>query len=174
MSVASYLPITNGLRRCAVVPLAIALLTSCGPSGMAHLDGHPFAPVREIRLRGGWVAVDSCTVGIHAMVELELPASERPRIDHVLADIGAALDRYRVRHPREVQISGPYCWPQGPGVVGRPERRDADPTLVSHDRPCTPTLLVRAEYDLFKVPQAGTPITVTQDNRRITLKWIQR
>lgn len=59
---------------------------------MFLFDGRRFilsAPI--IGIENGWVAVDSCAVGMHALVELEVEARRRGHVPTMLGDMALGL-----------------------------------------------------------------------------------
>ena len=107
----------KGLAR-SLALLVVFWLSACGPTRLLHLDGEPFVPrLPLVQLDGGWLAVDSCAKGIHALLELEVEAGEQTPVSGMPA---AARLRYdaaglRLAHrPRYARVDGPLCWNEGP------------------------------------------------------------
>lgn len=152
--------------------VAAAFASGCGPATLAHLDGTDFAPLGHVTELGkGWVAVDSCSAGIHALVELEITSAERTRIQDMLTALGLALDGGRVRRPHRVRVSGPFCWP-----AGRPQDHE-QATLGGRRggavlRPeCSDIYVVRAQFELRRLPRAGEAVAVVHGLRRVNIRW---
>ena len=126
-------PIQSQLRtlhpRCRSIRLApllvIVSLSACAPT-MYHLDGHPFITLTPITtFEGGWIAVDSCSLGVHALVELEIEAPE-PRLRPAsLDELSLRLGSSGAVRPRDLQIDGPLCWPRMRENIGYQPQRPA-------------------------------------------------
>ena len=154
--------------------VAAASASGCGIPTFAHLDGSDFAPVGQVAEVGtGWVAVDSCSAGVHALVELEITERERTRIQDMLTELGLALAGERVQRPHRVRISGPFCWPAGPRrdqEAGIGDLRVAG-TLMKPE--CADVYVVRAEFELRRVPRSGEAVAVVQGLRWVNVKWAE-
>ena len=148
----------------------IAVVSACS-GGLAHFDGRAFAPVRQIQVGQGWLAVDSCELGVHALVELEINADQRSRIPNLVDEIGLALDDRRIRRPTNVQISGPFCWPNPDGRLPSPEAGPPGVTAGTNRGACTPTYLVRAEFNLTRLPTPGSRVVLLEGGRRLALRF---
>ncbi len=136
----------KGLARSLVV-LVVFWLSACGPTRLLHLDGEPFVPrLPLVQLDGGWLAVDSCAKGIHALLELEVEAGEQAPVSGMPV---AARLRYdaaglRLAHrPRYARVDGPLCWNEGPF-----QKQD-----VWETRHCV--YLLRAQFVLDRLPAPG-------------------
>lgn len=146
-----------------------AAVAGCGPARLAHLDGRAFAPVGPlVELGNGWVAVDSCSVGLHALVELEIPVEQRDEVDRLLQEIGIALEAGPVWRPRRVQVTGPLCWP---AVADRAPNPRTETNATAPSTVCRYVYIVRAEFDLPHLPKDGETVTVVHQNRTVTVRW---
>ncbi len=149
----------KGLAR-SLALLVVFWLSACGPTRLLHLDGEPFVPrLPLVHLDGGWLAVDSCAKGIHALLELEVEAGEQAPVSGMPA---AARLRYdaaglRLAHrPRYARVDGPLCWNEGPrrfqeqGVWTGAFPRHAAGWETRH---CV--YLLRAQFVLDRLPAPG-------------------
>ncbi len=85
----------------AILYLLVSLaLLACASHKMFHFDGRPFVPRGPITgIDNGWVAVDSCALGIHVLVELEVPTRPHGIAHSMLEDLGLRLGSGRIRRP---------------------------------------------------------------------------
>ena len=96
-------------RRWSCFPAAMVLLlalglSACGHTKLTHFDGTPFTETGpRLALDNGWVAVDSCATGHHAVMVMEVEAAGFfpivPRWVHAGA-LGTM---------RDFRIDGPWC-----------------------------------------------------------------
>lgn len=160
---------TRALSAGILVGLAVSV-TACGRPALRHLDGHALAPdFRFAAVERGWIAVDSCAAGLHAVVELEVDSAQTAGVDEMLLGIGRALQAVGWR-PVAVTLDGPICSLALRPPSERPRPAGAGMPAV-HDRACAPVYLVRAQYRLRRLPGSGEQVTVRHLDRRIVVQW---
>lgn len=152
---------------------SLALL-ACASHKMFHFDGRLFVPRGPITgIDNGWAAVDSCALGIHVLVELEVQARPRGIAPSMLEDLGLRLGSGCVRRPQHLRVEGPFSVPkwfhrEGPEYRGGPEVYG---TEVPPEESFVEVYVVRAEFVLDRLPQAGDSVLVVQGHGISRLLW---
>lgn len=78
--------------------------SACSYGKLVHSDGEPFLEQgSRIPLENGWIALDSCSTGTHALVELNLEAISAIPITPKW------LNTHALGTLRDFQIDGPWC-----------------------------------------------------------------
>ena len=151
--------------------LFTALLAGCGAPVLHHMDGRDLGPdFRIAAIERGWIAVDSCSGGLHAVVELEVDSLNMDRVPQTLTGIGRTLRAWGPE-PQQVSITGPYCaaTPAGErmamGGLGPGSGGAARPSY------CTPTYVVHAQYLLRSLPRDDRQVVLHHLGRRIAVTW---
>ena len=152
----------------ALVVMLAAGLSACGPPRLFHFDGRPFALHGPIEmLSDGWLAVDSCARGRHALLEFEIDSID---VDELLNRqqlalwIGAEQEGWG----REVVVDGLVCRSIGPERVS--EMHQAwDPEWSLVEERCV--YIVRAEFDLHRLPASGDTVFVSDGRRILRTVW---
>ncbi len=112
----------------ALVVMLAAGLSACGPPKLFHFDGQPFALHRPIQmLSDGWLAVDSCARGRHALLEIEVDTIDVKTLGN-RQRFALWIGTEQVGWVHQVVVDGPVCH------IG-PERRSemyqtSDPSPV--------------------------------------------
>ena len=153
----------KGLARSLVV-LVVFWLSACGPTRLLHLDGEPFVPrLPLVHLDGGWLAVDSCAKGIHALLELEVEAGGQTPVSGMLAAARLRYDAAGLRlaqRPRYARVDGPLCWNEGPR---RFKEQD-----VWETRHCV--YLLRAQFVLDRLPAPGDRVHLDYSGKPVAVR----
>ena len=79
--------------RWSLLLLCAAGVSACSQTVLVHSDGRPFHVQEPIQtFDGGWIAVDSCASGYHALLEIETEAEPSfPLMPFLLAPIGFCI-----------------------------------------------------------------------------------
>ena len=133
--------------RWSLLLLCTAGVSACSQTVLVHSDGRPFHVREPIQtFDGGWIAVDSCASGYHALLEIETEAEPSfPLMPFLLASglLGVLQD---------VSVTGPLCWDEG--ASRRPYRGSSRPFFnLSEAERCV--YLLRAEYTLTNPPPSN-------------------
>lgn len=84
--------------------LGLLLLAACGPTALIHVDGEPFLEHEpRIALPNGWIAIDSCATGAHALMVVEVDAV------HSLPVVPRWVHSHELGTLRDFRIEGPWC-----------------------------------------------------------------
>jgi hypothetical protein len=152
----------------ALVVMLAAGLSACGPPKLFHFDGRPFALRRPIEmLSDGWLAVDSCARGRHALLEIEIDTID-VKAPGSRQQFALWIGTEQVGWVREVVVDGPVCLHIGPERVSRmDETWDKDRVLV--EERCV--YVVRAEFDLDRLPAPGDTVFVSDGRRILRTLW---
>ncbi|MFQ6114602.1 MAG: hypothetical protein ACE5NG_11050 [bacterium] len=151
------------------------LIAGCTPR-LYHFDGRPFIPYVPIMgIENGWVTVDSCALGFHALVELEVEARKRVHVQTWLKDLAFGFDSARFQKPKHVRIKGPFSRPREfkrsiedlEYRVGQEVHSPWGP----HNEEYKQVYVVRAEFTLNRLPRAGDLLVIVYRGRKIGLKW---
>ena len=150
----------------AVMISALGAL-GCGVPVLSHLDGRPFATKGQLTtLNGGWAALDQCEIGVHILVEFEVPEvsglSQVVPLDDLLLRMGNEFVA-----PTGLLVDGPFCaQPLSANArgtrLGFENHRPFEPTrrAVVGDDACETAYLVRAEFELSRMPQVGDHLSI--------------
>jgi len=148
-------------------------LTACAPK-FQHLDGtalHPIAPPQA--LDNGWVVIDSCASGIHALVERQIEAEVRyvqpPDLERI-ALRWSSSDRWRTG---QVHVEGPFCTWSGPVRLQDPRMVQVDHQVnrlsYGGEQPCM--YVVQVQFDLDRLPTPGDSVVVVHGQHLMQLAW---
>ena len=152
----------------ALVVMLAAGLSACGPLKLSHFDGRPFALHRPIQmLSDGWLAVDSCARGRHALLEIEVDTIDvkaRGNRQQFALWIGTE----QVGRVREVVVDGPVCRHIGREGVSE-MHQTSDPARFWVAERCV--YIVRAEFDLDRLPAPGDTVFVSDGRRILRTVW---
>ena len=152
----------------ALVVMLAAGLSACDPPRLFHFDGRPFALHGPIEmLSDGWLAVDSCARGRHALLEFEIDTADvkvSENRQRWTLWIGAEQEGWG----REVVIDGPVCRPIGPERVSE-IHQTWDPARSLVEERCV--YIVRAEFDLHRLPAPGDTVFVSDGRRMLRTVW---
>jgi len=158
-----------GLARMFAAVAFVAGVAGCAPQ-FRHLDESPFTPLGPaVDFEDGWLVVDSGNEGMHALVEMQVaappPGAEPRGLGQVALRLGPG-DRWTSGRSR---VEGPWCGLNGPGARGSEspmpnERANRMPVLRCF-------YVVRAEFDLGRLPVAGDSLTVAAAGRTVRLTW---
>ncbi len=127
-------------------------LSACGHAQLVHVDGTPFHEQQpRIALDHGWIAVDSCATGHHAVLHLEVEGV-RP-----FPLVPRWINTPRLGTMRDFSIDGPWCRTEYQGFFE--EEYDEPPGLWKNDgfgmqQHCV--YQIRAEYTLAEAPTADS------------------
>ncbi len=165
-------PCFTPLKMFAVVLLPV-VLAACAPR-FVHLDGQPFTPIAPaLSLGNGWLAIDSCELGPHAVVEIQLETTEpRLRVPE-METLALRVGTRRGWQAGRVRVEEPLCWKRAR------ERRwegDADRSPVRRESVSSmkePHCLnvVHAQFDLDRLPVPGDSIAVLHGKRFVHVVW---
>lgn len=161
------------MRTARVTAAVLAALTlACGASALRHVNGRDLAPaLRFAAIERGWIAIDSCPGGIHAVVELEVDSVALRDVPSTLAGFGRALGARSDLAPA-MTVEGPWCrYARVPRATRSPERERPP---VTEGRICTAVYVVRAQYALGRFPAAGERLTLIQRDRPMVVRWEAR
>ena len=155
-------------RVAALVVILAAGFSACGPPRLFHFDGRPFAVHGQIEmLTDGWLAVDSCTRGRHALLEFEIDTIDVRAFGNrqqLALWIGTEQEGWM----REVVVDGLVCRPIGPEPVSE-MRQTWDPARSLVEERCV--YIVRAEFDLHRLPTPGDTVFVSDGRRILRTVW---
>jgi hypothetical protein len=163
--------------RLPISPAVVAALavTACGAPTLSHFGGYPFEPVGEfVQLDRGWIAVDSCAGGVHALVELDLEASSTGRMPRSALDLALWPRSGRLSLPTHLVLEGPFCWPgedQPLALESRHVSADEAGYRPGQDPECKYFYVVRAEFSLPRMPPQGEYFSLALGQQRIALRW---
>jgi hypothetical protein len=148
-------------------------LAACAPQ-LQHLDGSALHPIGQPQpLEDGWVAFDSCASGLHALVELQLEtedyAMQPPDLERVALRL-ASSDRWR---PGQVRVEGPFCtWSEsGRAQEPRMVRLEDQVNRVGYGSEQRCLYVVRAQFDLERLPGPGDSVVVVHGLHLMHLAW---
>ena len=143
-------------------------LSACGPPKLFHFDGRPFALHQPIEmLSDGWLAVDSCAGGRHALLQIEIDTIDVKapgNLQQVVLWIGTEQEGW----VREVVVDGPVCRHIGPERVSG-MHETWDPARFWIEERCV--YVVRAEFDLDRLPAPGDTVFVSDGRRILRTVW---
>lgn len=124
--------------------LCMVGVSACSQTVLVHRDGRPFLLQEPIQtFDGGWVAVDSCASGYHALLEIETEAEPSFPLMPLMLSSG------RLGVLQDVSVTGPLCWDTEPSW--RSYRGSSRPSFnLSEAEQCI--YLLRAEYTLTNIP----------------------
>lgn len=146
---------------------------ACGRAALTHLGGEPFSPVGSlVQIGDGWVAVDSCTAGVHALVEVEVPEDEPGYVLELLSGLQLALDSGEVHRASHIELAGPFCWPDTHDV--EQPRLEGIPKGAPGGVACRGVYLVKAQFDLTRLPTDGERFLVIHGGKQTTVAWERR
>jgi hypothetical protein len=153
--------------------LLVVALAACVPR-LVHLDGQPLTPIAPpLSLGNGWLAIDSCELGRHAVVEIQFETSE-PRVR--ASDSEALTLRIGIRQGWKVgrvRVEDPVCWERTPNWARdrvRDPWRDGGASFRSVVEPrCV--YVVHAQFDLDRLPTSGDSIAVLHGKRFVRVAW---
>lgn len=148
-------------------------LTACAPQ-LQHLDGSALHPIGQLQaLDNGWVVIDSCASGIHALVEMQIEAAVRhvqpPDLER-MALRWSSSDRW---HRGQVHVEGPFCTWDGPARVQEPQMVQLDNQVnrLGYGSVQVCSYVVQAQFDLDRLPALGDSVTVAYGQRLTYLAW---
>jgi hypothetical protein len=162
------------LRACAACAIGASSLlageTGCAPQ-FRHLDGSPFIPLGPpVQLADGWIVVDSCATGVHALVDLQTEALPSGGSTMRFERVAFRLVRSASWSPSEVRVDGPFCSRNGPPP---PAQAGGTRPIVQVNRagrpPCS--FVVRAQFTLDRRPASGDSVTLVEEGRAVELVW---
>jgi hypothetical protein len=158
-----------------VLHLLVSLaLLACAPPKLSHFDGRPFVPSAPItEIDNGWVAVDSCALGIHVLVELEVQARPRGIALSMLEDVVLRLGSGYIRRPQHLRVKGPFSAPKQFHHEGLEYQggREVYGTGVPLEESFVEVYVVRAEFVLDRLPQVGDLLIVVHRHKSKRLRW---
>ena len=143
-------------------------LGACAPR-FQHLDGSRFRPIAPPQaFDHGWVVLDSCADGPHALVEIELETDDRGLRPRQLDGVAFRLASDDLWPPARMRVDGPFCTPSR-APEPRTIRTDDDGNHLIYRlrQPCT--YVVRAQFTLDRLPRPGTLLTVVHGTHVIHL-----
>jgi len=148
-------------------------LPACAPQ-LQPLDGSALHPIGQLQaIENGWVAFDSCASGIHAQVEMRVEAAVRhvqpPDLERI-ALRWSSSDRWRTG---QVRVEGPFCNWQGPvrAQEHRTVQMDDRLDIVDYGADQRCLYVVRAQFDLDRLPALGDSVTVAYGQHLTYLAW---
>ncbi len=152
----------------ALVVMLAAGLSACGPPKLFDFDGQPFALHQPIEmLSDGWLAVDSCARGRHALLEIEVDTIDVKALGN-RQPFALWIGTEQVGWVHEVVVDGPVCRHIGP-KRGSEMYQTSDPARFWVAERCV--YIVRAEYDLDRLPAPGDIVFVSDGRRILRTVW---
>jgi hypothetical protein len=128
-----------------------------------------------IGIENCWVAVDSCALGIHALVELEVEAWKRVHVQTRLKDLAFGFDSARFWKPRRVRIEGPFSRRRTiKRSIKDPDYQDGQEVHSPwgpHDEEYKQMYVVHAEFALDRLPREGDLVVIVYQGQKTGLKW---
>lgn len=135
-------PARRSVRAVLLVLVALGL-AACGHARLVHIDGTPFLEnSARIPIENGWIALDSCATGTHALLVMDVEAVSAFPI------VPRWVHREALGTLRDVRLEGPWCWMDYAGFYDTygDMPRLGDPRLTHGTERCL--YRVRAEYTL--------------------------
>lgn len=157
-----------------VVVLSVGLsclFAGCNSSRVTHFDHREFKPLFEVEFPDtAWLAVDSCSTGIHAIVALELDADQKIQQGgnrlYLRPSDALALT---LTHGDEAPVSATYGRLEGPVCLPVSELYGARqiPVLVDPTTACV--YVYHAEFELASVPKKNQDLILHYGAQKVTL-----
>ena len=158
------------------LPGAILLalgLTACSPR-FHHLDGTSLTPIgTPLSLENGWIVFDSCTGGLHALIEIQVEVDD-PRLRPL--DLEQVAFRYTSSYrwrTGQVRVDGPFC-PRDRSnrlVRAQAEFQATHANRVAYGTAPRCTYNVLAQFDLDRLPEAGDSVLALHGDRLMQVAW---
>lgn len=153
------------VRRTAAYLVSLGVLACAGPA-LRHLDNRPFLLAEDpIAFPGGWIAVDACAEGTHALVELEIEALGEETQQEL--GFGIVVASGLAWGPNAFAVDGPVCRPR----VTRPQGSELPPD-DPHNEYCA--YILRGQFELAKLPAAGDTVYIRRRGALTPLIWPHR
>jgi len=148
-------------------------LAACTPQ-FQHLDGtalHPIAP--PLAIDKGWLVVDSSARGVQALVELQLETEDLDVHPLDLERISLRFSSSDRWQSGRVRVEGPICAWSGSGRLQEPRTGSPDHEVnrVQYGGEQRCMYIVRAQFDLDRLPTPGDSVVVSYGQHLTHLAW---
>lgn len=144
-------------------------VSMCGTTKMFHFDRSPFIPYMPIVLfNNGWIAADSCSNGVHALVEFEVPIDEVNPGFGKYEKVGLWLESRFPHKAEHVRIAGPL-----PRQILNYQSYDIS-RLMNRTGPPEEeywVYVIQAQFNLGLLPKHGDAIYLLYESRLISFLW---
>lgn len=151
-------------------------VVACGSPRLLHLDGTPFLSRLPLaHLDGGWLAVDSCAAGVHALLALDMEVTGRASVREMAFPIQLRHDAGSlppVRYPAQVLVDGPLCEAEKSGYASRMYDPVGLPRWYMEAQDGPPCVYrVWAQFRLRYMPAAGDSAALRYGGRDIPVSF---
>jgi hypothetical protein len=154
----------------AAAPLVLDL-PGCAPE-FRHLDGSPFKSLGPlVAFDDGWVVVDSGAGGMHALVEIQVEAPDSGMASLRLGQMGFRLAPSDDWSPGRSRVEGPFCPRNGPDAPAQTQVASGQVNHVRYATWARCSYVVRAQFNLDRLPTPGDSVTVVYGGRAVRLRW---